>query len=119
MAEMELPAVHLPDVPASFADHARRRDVLAELVESRASTLILLSDEPIRHWLHHFLPRWQRLSDFSEYGVLRGVELPGWKGRLLPLAHVRQVGALGAHSRKWFEAHRDWMRTTDHGLLSG
>jgi hypothetical protein len=119
MAEMGLPAVHLPDVPTSFADHARRRDVLAELVEARAGTLILLGDEPIRHWLRHFMPRWQRLSDLSEYGVLHKIELPGWKGRLLPLAHVRQVGALGAHSPKWFEAHRGWMRTTAHGLLSG
>ena len=51
--------------------------------------------------------------------MLRDIELPGWKGRLLPLAHVRQIGALGAHSPKWFDAHRGWMRKAVAGLLPG
>lgn len=116
MAAMGLPAVSLPHVPTCFADDVRRREVLDELTESRAATLVLLGDEPIRHWLRHFLPCWQRLSDFPEYGALHDIELPDWRGRLLPLAHVRQIGALGAHSPRWFEAHRDWMRTTARGL---
>ena len=47
MAAMGLPPVSLPNVPTCFADDARRREVLDELIESRASTLILLGDEPI------------------------------------------------------------------------
>jgi hypothetical protein len=116
MAAMGLPAVRLPDVPTSFADDIRRHEVLGELIESRADTLILLGDEPIHHWLRHFLPRWQHLSDFPGYGVLHESELPGWKGRLLPLAHVRQIGALGAHSPKWFEAHQGWMSRSQRAM---
>jgi hypothetical protein len=27
---------------------------------------------------------------------------------ILPLAHPRQIGALGTHSEKWFLAHQQW-----------
>lgn len=109
MAEFGLPPVTLPPVPKSFADDRRRREVLDEVVESQAEIVVLLGDEPIRHWLSHFEPKWQKLADFPEYGQLHEVELQGRKVRVLPLAHVRQVAALGAHSPKWFELHREWV----------
>ena len=27
---------------------------------------------------------------------------------VLPLAHPRQIGALGAHNEKWFQCHLQW-----------
>ena len=27
---------------------------------------------------------------------------------ILPLAHPRQIGALGAHSEKWYRFHQEW-----------
>lgn len=27
---------------------------------------------------------------------------------VLPIAHPRQIGALGAHSEKWFQCHWEW-----------
>ena len=30
------------------------------------------------------------------------------KIKVLPLAHPRQIGALGAHSERWNIMHKDW-----------
>lgn len=108
-----LPKVDLPDVPKAFADDDRRAEVLAELVESQAEVLILLGDEPIKHWLRHYDGRWKKLSDFGEYGRLHNAGIGGRSYKILPLAHPRQVGALGAHSEKWFEAHQGWKDGAD------
>lgn len=116
-AKLRLPEVSLPPVPKSFADDIRRKEVLDELIESRAEVVILLGDKPIQQWLRHFDPRWQRLSDFGEYGRLHEVELPGRKVQVLPLAHVRQIGALGAHSPRWFELHQRWVKERAAGVL--
>jgi hypothetical protein len=32
----------------------------------------------------------------------------GKKMKVLPLAHPRQIGALGTHSERWHLAHKDW-----------
>jgi hypothetical protein len=106
--DLGLPAVDLPDVPQNFADGIRRQEVLAELVESKASTIILLGDEPLRQWLGHFDPTSRRLSDFGEYGRLHNVIIDGKPYRVLPLAHPRQIGGLGSHSPKWRCAHDAW-----------
>ena len=117
MGEFGLPAVTLPPVPKSFADDERRHEVFDELIESRAEIVILLGDEPIKHWLAHFDRRWRKLADFPEYGRLHEAKLVGWKVHVLPLAHVRQIGALGAHSPKWFEAHQAWVQNTAKKVL--
>jgi hypothetical protein len=100
--------VTLPDVPKEFADDQRRAEVLAELVESQAKIVILLGDQPIKHWLRHYDGRWKRLSEFGPYGQLHDARIAGRSYHVLPLAHPRQVGALGAHSDMWFEAHKAW-----------
>lgn len=41
--------------------------MIAEVVESRAETIVLLGDEPVRHWLRRlFDRRWSALGDFAE-----------------------------------------------------
>jgi hypothetical protein len=109
MEKFGLPPVTSPPVPKSFADAKRRQEVLDELVESQAAIVVLLGDAPIQHWLSYFDPRWKKLADLQEYGRLHEVELPGRKVRVLPLTHVRQIAALGAHSPKWFDQHREWV----------
>lgn len=106
--KLRLPKVNLPPVPKKFADHTRRAEVLAELEESMAKVVIVLGDEPIRHWLTHFDGRWKKLSHFAEYGRLHTMGIAGRTYQVLPLAHPRQVGKLGAHSEKWFKAHQGW-----------
>ena len=37
----------------------------------------------------------------------------GKKIKLLPIAHPRQIGALGAHSEKWNILHKEWERSKE------
>ena len=50
----KLPAVTLPPVPKQLADDRRRGEILTELRESHADTILLLGDEPIKWFLHAF-----------------------------------------------------------------
>jgi len=65
MGSCGLPEVSLPPVPNPLCDDERRRQVVDELVESQASTVVLLGDEPIRWFLRSFDDRWRRLGDFG------------------------------------------------------
>lgn len=42
------------------------------------------------------------------YGTLTKVEIGGRKIDVLPLTHLRQIGALGSHSEKWNRLHKEW-----------
>lgn len=103
-----LPEVDLPAVPEMFADDERRREVLAELQEARAEIVVLLGDQPIRHFLAHHDSSWRRLRDFDGYGRLHPAVIGGRSYRVLPLAHPRQVGGLGKHSSEWRKRHESW-----------
>jgi hypothetical protein len=107
-----LAPVSTPIVPSSFADDTRRGEVLGELEEAQPEVIVLLGDKPIRHWLAAYAPRWRRLSDFGKtpntYGRLHPMTINQKSYMVLPLAHPRQVGALGKHSAKWHELHRSW-----------
>ena len=46
--------------------------------------------------------------DLYGYGNATEVTINGKAVRVLPLAHPRQIGALGTHSEKWFWAHKNW-----------
>jgi hypothetical protein len=107
-----LPTVDLPPVPTTFADQSRREAVLQELVESGAETIVLLGDQPVRHWLHELAAPWRSLADFGDsddqYGRTHAVTIAGKRYGVLPLAHPRQVAALGQHSPKWRARHEAW-----------
>lgn len=109
-----LPPFDLPPVPKSFGEAARQEAVLAEVEESRAETIVLLGDEPVRHWLKRFDSRWASLGDFGDrdddYGQRRPVKIADRNYEVIPLAHPRQVAGLGSHSPKWRERHQQWRR---------
>ena len=107
--ELGMPAASIPRVPEILADDARRQEILAELRESQATTLILLGDQPIKWFLHGFAPQWQSLADFEPYGRLHPLEIEGLKLNVLPLAHLRQAAMLGQHSPEWYQAHQQWL----------
>ena len=108
-----LPVASLPVVPKQFADDPRRREILDEVIESKAEILVLLGDEPIRWWLKHYDARRKTLGDFGrtaeEYGRLHEVAVNGRRLRVLPLAHPRNVAGLGFHSPEWRALHEDWI----------
>jgi hypothetical protein len=116
-----LPAISVPAVPPSFADDARRAEVLVEVEEAQPEVIVLLGDQPIRHWLAAYVARRRRLSDFGKtpetYGRLHPMVINEKKYRVLPLAHPRQVGGLGTHSAMWRELHRNWRALVAPGLL--
>ena len=107
-----LPEVDLPDVPDTFADEARCAQVLNEIREARPNILVLLGDQPIRHFLAAYDRRWKRLADFGKtqetYGRLHHTKLDGFELKVLPLAHPRQTGGLGRHSTEWKDLHMAW-----------
>lgn len=122
MKKLALPPVDLPRVQKKLADDARRAEVLEEIAAARPDVLVLLGDEPIRHFLAVLLSgRRRRLSDFGKapatYGRLHDVRIGGRVLRVLPLAHPRQIGGLGTHSTEWRSLHASWKAKTAATLL--
>jgi hypothetical protein len=91
--------------------------VLAEFEESSAETIVLLGNEPIRHWLKRFDRRWSSLRDFGdgddEYGRRHVVTISGRRCEVLPLVHPRQAAGLGSHSAVWRARHNLWQRRAE------
>jgi uracil-DNA glycosylase len=107
-SEWNLPAVDLPGVPKAFADARRRAEVLAEIEQAKPEVVVLLGDQPIRHFLAHHDGRWKKLADFDGYGRLHPVKIGTRTTQVLPLAHPRQVSGLGMHSAEWRRRHEEW-----------
>ena len=110
-----LNAVTIPMRPETFCDEKRCEEITDELLRSKADTLVLLGDLPIKQYLNKVAQ-----VDFSSLG--EHVEKYGYghptpatiKGKVLtviPLAHPRQIGALGAHSERWFNEHMKWEKS--------
>ena len=111
----ELPTVTIPKRPQIFCDAKRSEEITAELMESEADWLVLLGDIPISQYLKRVADiDFSNLGEYTArygYGMRTEAVIGGKKINILPLAHPRQIGALGAHSEKWCEMHRKWMET--------
>jgi hypothetical protein len=108
-----LPVPSVPVVPVKLTDEQRRKEILKEIKESGAGTLVLLGDKPVQWFLKYFDLRWKRLSDFTgdgqNYGILHNATIAGTRLKLLPLAHPRQIARLGQSSPKWYHLHQRWL----------
>ena len=104
--------VTIPARPTFFCDHRRSTEITAELLESQAKLLILLGDIPIAQYLKKVANiSYSTLGEYVDlygYGTITDIIINGKNIKVLPLAHPRQIGALGAHSEKWCKAHREW-----------
>ena len=104
--------VTVPHRPSTFCDHKRCEEITDELLRSEADLLILLGDEPIKQYLKKVADvPYSSLQDFVNqygYGNTAEVVIGGKNMRVLPLAHPRQIGGLGAHSEKWRDEHQAW-----------
>jgi uracil-DNA glycosylase len=118
-----LPKHSVPSLPQPLTDEARRNEILDEIIESKADSLILLGDQPIRWFLSDFDNRWKNLSDFGEpllnYGILHETSFRGKPIKILPLAHPRQIAKLGSSSDKWFSAHQFWLKNHANMISKG
>lgn len=110
--EFTFPQPTMNGVPDSFADDVRRNEILAELLESKAKLLVLLGDQPIRHFLKPLDKEhsWTWLRDIKPYGQRHRVRLGAWEGEVLPLCHPRQAGREGKSSEKWAKEHEEWTK---------
>ena len=104
--------VSVPERKSSFCDAQRAQEILKEIEESDAKLLVLLGDIPIKQFL-------KRVADIPYSSLLEYVQLYGYGNetdvvvggkamKVLPLAHPRQIGALGYHSETWYNMHQDW-----------
>lgn len=104
--------VTIPARPSAFCDKARSVEITDELMQSEAELLVLLGDIPIAQYLKKVanVP-YSTLGEYVDtygYGTKTDITINGKRMKVLPLAHPRQIGALGAHSEKWFLVHREW-----------
>ena len=104
--------VTIPPRPTVFCDQKRSEEILLELEESHAELLILLGDIPIQQFLKKVADiNYTTLQEYVNiygYGNITATVVNNRNISVLPLAHPRQIGALGAHSEKWYITHQNW-----------
>lgn len=104
--------VTIPNRPATFCNQQRAEKITDELMQSNAELLVLLGDIPIAQYLNKVADvPYKTLGEYVDlygYGTQTKALLNGKCINVLPLAHPRQIGALGAHSEKWHMMHREW-----------
>lgn len=104
--------VTIPGRPSTFCDQKRSAEITKELMDSRAELLVLLGDIPIAQYLKKVAEvPYATLGEYVQlygYGNPTETVINGKTVKVLPLAHPRQIGALGAHSEKWNRIHRAW-----------
>ena len=112
MEQYDLNPVTIPDRPVEFCSQKRCGEITEELLRSQAETLILLGDVPISQYLNRAADvPYTTLGQYMDlYGYVNGTEtvIGGKTITVLPMAHPRQIGALGSHSEKWRRIHKAW-----------
>jgi hypothetical protein len=112
IGKYHLNPVTVPERKSSFCDAQRAQEILKEIEESDARLLVLLGDIPIKQFLKRVadIPytSLQEYVDLFGYGNPTDVTIQGKIIKVLPLAHPRQIGALGTHSEKWYQMHQKW-----------
>jgi hypothetical protein len=107
-----LKEVLIPKRPSKFCDQERCKEIIAELEESKADMLVLLGDIPIKQFLNTVADvEYKSLKEYKErydYGSPSEAVINGKTYKILPLAHPRQIGALGSHSNDWYRFHQEW-----------
>ena len=110
-----LPQATIPLFDKKELNSSKRRiEILQELEESEANTLILLGDLPIKWFLNYFDKRYLKLCQFGDtkvtYGMGHPIVINNRTYNVIPLCHPRQAGRLGRASVKWGELHDNWIQ---------
>lgn len=118
--EHKLNEVTIPKRPYNFCDKERCKEIISELEESKADMLVLLGDIPIKQFLNKVADvDYKSLKDYKEsydYGFKTEAVINDKTYEILPLAHPRQIGALGSHSSDWYRLHQEWERLYRAGI---
>ncbi len=119
ITQYALPRVTIPERPStsksnSFCDDERCREILTEIEDSQATVIVLLGDLPIKQFLCKVsqteFDSLQGHVDRYGYGQPTDIRIGAKIYSVIPLAHPRQIGALGTHSEKWYTKHQEWMK---------
>ncbi len=115
--EFNLSPATIPNFDKSELDSiTRRQEILNELQSSRAETLLLLGDLPIRWFLRFYERKYSKLSDFGDskatYGRAHKIKIANKHYNIIPLCHPRQANRLGNSSVKWELLHDYWITQT-------
>lgn len=113
MNDFDLPECTLPQFSLSELNNPERVDeIVAELEQSQADTIILLGDLPIKYFLSYFV-NCKKLSDFgnspNDYGKTHKGKIADKIYQIIPLVHPRQAGSLGRSNSYWKECHEIWV----------
>lgn len=102
--------------PAEFRKQSRLKEILIELKQSQADTIVLLGDIPIKHFLSHF-SEFKSLKDFEKgldnfgrlihYGKKQKIEIAGKLYNVIPLIDPEHYSTTGNTSQK--DCHIYWM----------
>jgi len=111
--DFDLPECTIPAFNAAELNNRSRVDeIVAELEQSQADTIVLLGDLPIKHFLSYF-SKSNKLSDFGktkeDYGKPVPIIIRGKTYQVIPLVHPRQAGNLGNSSQSWSDLHKNWV----------
>lgn len=107
----DFPSYNIPEVPLKFASDERIQEIVRELKHSKADTILLLGDQPIKYFLSKFTDKYKKLSDFEEYGASIEIDIENKTYIVIALAHPRQVEKLGKSSPEWYTKHNNWIRS--------
>lgn len=109
-----IPVLH----PSEFENQSRLGEILAELEQSQADTILLLGDLTIKHFLSHFTD-FQSLSDFTKdfddlgklvyYGKTYKINIAGKQYNVIPLTHPRPDLNFKSGGIYWNEFHEYWL----------
>ena len=110
---LKLPKCNIPKLSKIDLNNSdRRAEILSELQMSEASTVLLLGDLPIKHFLSYY-SKYKKLSDFHtisrKYGDNVEIKIEGKIYQVIPLVHPRQAGNLGFSSKDWSAYHNNWV----------
>lgn len=104
--------VTVPNRPYTFCDSKRKVEITEELMQSKAELLVVLGDAPISQYLRKVASvPYSTLGEYVDlygYGTITSTVINGKTIQILPMTHPRQIGKMGAHSEKWYMAHREW-----------
>jgi hypothetical protein len=96
----------------------RRAEILEELEQSKAQTIILLGDLPIYWFIRFFDKKYSKLSQFNEshdtYGKRHKININNKIYDIIPLCHPRQANRLGTSSTLWGTLHDKWVTELSH-----
>jgi hypothetical protein len=109
MYKFKLPEYSQQKYEGKLVDKNRINKILEELSKSKADTIILLGDQPIKYFLNKVSTNnLKTLRDFKPYGKPHEVYIAGKKYSVIALAHPRQTSQLGRSNQEWYDKHQLW-----------